>query len=88
MHILIFSKINQIFVKNILGKFLGSLIPLFWMSGEVCLGFKSQGGFPHLCASSPLYNGFLKFTYGMTLADFLTASMVAELYDPQNQKNS
>ena len=31
---------------------MGPLIPLFWTSGDVCPGFQSQGGFPHLCASS------------------------------------
>ena len=48
--------------------FVGPLIPLFWTSGDVCPGFQSQGGFPHLCASSPAHNGFLRFTSGATPA--------------------
>ena len=48
--------------------FVGPLIPLFWTSGEVCPGFQSQDGFPHLCASSPVHNGFLRFTSGATPA--------------------
>ena len=48
---------------------MGSLIPLFWTSGDVCPGFQSQGGFPHLHASSPVHNGFLKFTSGATPAN-------------------
>ena len=41
---------------------MGPLIPLFWTSGDVCPGFQSQGGFPRLRASSPVCNGFLRFT--------------------------
>ena len=48
--------------------FAGPLIPLFWTSGDICPGFQSQGGFPHLRASSPVYNGFLRFTSGVTPA--------------------
>ena len=48
--------------------FVGPLIPLFWTSGDVCPGFQSQGGFPHLRASSPAHNGFLRFTSGATPA--------------------
>ena len=48
--------------------FVGPLIPLFWTSGDVCPGFQSQGGFPHLRASSPVHNGFLRFTPGVTPA--------------------
>ena len=28
--------------------FMGTPIPLFWNSGDVCPGFQSQGGSPHL----------------------------------------
>ena len=31
--------------------FVGPLIPLFWTSGDVCPGFQSPSGFPHLFAS-------------------------------------
>ena len=48
--------------------FAGPLIPLFWTSGDVCPGFQSQGGFPHLRASLPARNGFLRFTSGATSA--------------------
>ena len=48
--------------------FLGPLIPLLWTSGDVCPGFQSQGGFPRLHASSPVHNGFLRFTSGATPA--------------------
>ena len=48
--------------------FVGPLIPLFWTSGDICPGFQSQGGFPCLCASSPVYNRFLRFTSGATPA--------------------
>ena len=46
----------------------GPLIPLFWTSGDVCPGFQSQGGFPHLHASSPVHNRFLRFTSDATPA--------------------
>ena len=58
--------------------FAGSLIPLFWTSGEVFPGFQSQGGSPHLHASSPACNRILRFTSGGTLADLLVASMVTK----------
>ena len=48
--------------------FVGPLIPLFWTSGDVCPGFQNQGGFPRLHASSPVHNGFLRFTSGVTPA--------------------
>ena len=48
--------------------FVGPLIPLFWSSGDVCPGFQSQGGFPHLRASLPAHNRFLRFTSGATPA--------------------
>ena len=44
-------------------------MPLFWTSGDVCPGFQSQVGFPHLRASWPAHNGFLKFTSSATPAD-------------------
>ena len=56
--------------------FAGPLISLFWTFGGICSGFQS----PHLCALSPLCNGFLRFTPGATLADPLAVSMVAKLF--------
>ena len=56
----------------------GLLIPQFWTSGDVCPGFQSQGGFPCLCASSPVHNGFLRFTSGVTPVDCTEVSMAAE----------
>ena len=56
----------------------GALISLFWTSGDICPGFQSQGRSPHLCALSSVYNGFLRFTSGVTPADLSAASMVAE----------
>ena len=50
----------------------------FCTCGDICPGFQSQGGFPHLYASSPTHNGFLRFTSGATPADLLTASLVGE----------
>ena len=41
------------------------------------IGFKGRVD-PHLCASSPACNAFLRFTSGVTAADLLTASMAAE----------
>ena len=57
---------------------MGPLIPLFWTSGGVCSGFQSQGGFPGLHAFSPVHNGFLRFTSGVTPADCIEVSMAAE----------
>ena len=62
--------------------FLGLLIPLFWISCSICPWFQSQGGFPHLCALSPVCNGFLRFTSGATPADLLAISMAVELFHP------
>ena len=49
--------------------FVGSLMPLFWTSGNVCPGFQSQGGSPGLCALLPACNGILRFTSGAIPAD-------------------
>ena len=57
-----------------------ALIPLFWTSGDVCPGFQSQGGYPYLLASLPVYNGFLRFASGVTSTDLLANYMAAELY--------
>ena len=58
--------------------FVGPLKLLFWTSGDICPMFQSQGGFPHLHASLPMHNRFLRFTSGATPADLLMASMAAE----------
>ena len=57
--------------------FLGPLVPLFWISGDVSSGFQSQSGFCLICyfcggecnIHSP------RFTSGATLADLLAAGM-------------
>ena len=54
------------------------VIPLFWISGDVCPGFQSQGGFPCLCALSPVCNEFHRFVSGATPADLLVAGVEAE----------
>ena len=54
--------------------FVGPLTPLFLTSGDVCPGFQSQGGSPHLHVSSPVHNGTLRFTYGVTAVDLLAAN--------------
>ena len=56
--------------------FLGPLVPLFWISGDVSSGFQSQSGFCLICyfcggecnVHSP------RFTSGATLANLLAAS--------------
>ena len=60
--------------------FVRPLIPLFWTSDDICHGFQIQDEFPHQHASSPACNGFLRFTSGVTPADLLAASVVAELF--------
>ena len=58
----------------------GLLIPLFWISGEICPGFYTQGGSPCLLALSLACNRIIRFTYGATPADLLTANMAAKLF--------
>ena len=58
--------------------FVVPLIPLCWTSGDVCPGFQSQSATPCLCTSSTVHNGFLRFTSGVTAADFLFDSMAAD----------
>ena len=52
-------------------RYIMTLILLLWTSGDICPGFQSQGGFYHLCALSPVCNGFLRFTSGVTPAVLL-----------------
>ena len=49
--------------KKISVLFVGQLIPLFWTSGDICPGFQSQSGSPHLRVPSPACNGILRFTF-------------------------
>ena len=56
------------------------LTPLFWTSGDVYPGFKSQGGCPLLHVLSPACNGILIFTSGATPADLLVVNMAVELF--------
>ena len=60
--------------------FVWSLIPLFWTSEDVCPGFQSQGWSLGSHASSPTYNGFLRFISGVTPADRLSVSIAAESF--------
>ena len=62
-------------------KILGPLIPLFWISGDVCLWVLKPVWIP-LLGSSLMYNRFLRFTSCATPADLLVASMVAKLFHP------
>ena len=66
------------FLEDIPFKFVWPLMPLFWTSGDACPGFESQGGSPHLLASLPVCNGFLRFTPGATPADLLAARMAGK----------
>ena len=47
-------------------------------SGDICPGFQSKGGFPHLCTLSPACNGFFRFTSCAAPADLLVASTVTK----------
>ena len=56
--------------------FLGPLVPLFWISGDVSSGFQSQSGFcliGYFCIGECNIHS-LRFTSGATLADLLAAS--------------
>ena len=55
--------------------FLGPLVPLFWISGDVSSGFQSQSGFcliRYFCAGECNVHS-PRFTSGATLADLLAA---------------
>ena len=67
-----FSKKKLFGVQSVL--FVGSLIPLFWTSGDICPGLQSQGRSPRLHAS-PVCNGFLRFTSGVTPAELRYSSI-------------
>ena len=57
---------------------MGPLISLFWDFCRRLLLVSYQGGFHHLHALSTACNGFLRFTSGVTPADYLAASMASE----------
>ena len=50
----------------------------FNTSGDISSGFQSHDGFLHLLASSPAFNGFLRFSSGATPADLLVTSSMAD----------
>ena len=54
--------------------FVGPLIPLFWISGDFCPGFQSQGG----SLACFLTCVILRFTSGVTPADCIEGNMAAE----------
>ena len=51
---------------------------LFCTSGSVCPGFPKSEWIDHLHVSSPVCNGFLRFTSGAAPTDLLTAIIAAE----------
>ena len=56
--------------------FLGPLVPLFWISGDVSSGFQSQSGFcliRYFCGGECNVHS-PRFTSGATLADLLVVS--------------
>ena len=57
---------------------MGPLIPLFWTSGDVILGFQSQGEFPCIQALLPMHNRIPRLISSATPADLLVASITAE----------
>ena len=57
--------------------FLGPLVPLFWISGDVSSGFQSQSGFcliRYFCGGECNVHS-PRFTSGATLADLLAAGV-------------
>ena len=67
-----------------LKKFLEDMIPFCGATDSPVLDFwwllpwvSNLGWIPHLCASLPVHNRFLRFTSGATPADLLAASMAA-----------
>ena len=53
--------------------FLGPLVPLFWISGDVSSGFQSQSGLPYSHCRSNRNVRSPRSTSGATLADLLAA---------------
>ena len=66
------------FEQSFFFSFLGPLVPLFWISGDVSPGFQSQSGFcliRYFCGGECNVHS-PRFTSGATPADLLTPSMV------------
>ena len=55
--------------------FLGPLVPLFWISGDVSFGFQSQSGLPYSHCGGECNVHSPRSTSGATLADLLVAGM-------------
>ena len=53
--------------------FLGPLVPLFWISGDVSSGFQSQSGLPYSHCGGKRNVRSPRSTSGATLADLLAA---------------
>ena len=79
MNVRIYSLFLLKYLEDI-SPFCGSLIPLFWTSGDVCPGFQSQCGSSHFHASSPAHNGILRLPSAATPADLFVDSMAAETF--------
>ena len=56
---------------------------LFWTFGDVCPGFQSQGGTPHLHTLPPTHNGFFRFTSGAPPADTSRPAWRKSRYNPR-----
>ena len=55
--------------------FLGPLVPLFWISGDVSSGFQSQSGLPYSHCGGKHNVRSPRSTSGATLADLLAAGI-------------
>ena len=55
--------------------FLGPLVPLFWISGDVSAGFQSQSGLPYSHCGGECNVRSPRSTSGATLANLLAAGM-------------
>ena len=66
-------------------KFWGPLIPLFWISGDLCPGFQSQGGSLFACFLACV---ILRFTSGGTPADCIEVSMAEPFQYTSLQKST
>ena len=77
LHCISFLFKKKHFLKEI-SSLCGPLIPLVWTSGVICPVFQSQGWSPRLHIPLSACNRLLRFTSGVTPADFLAATMAAE----------
>ena len=58
--------------------YLGALVPLFWISGDILSGFQSQSGFCLICFCKGKCNECsLRSTSGATPTDLLTVVITA-----------